>query len=335
MALRSMVISGAVAAALFLVVFTLAIDPQLRQDVMYGGGYRLLSSWGPAVAAGVLGGLLAVYFGRRRELDARVGAALSNQPVHRQLVWLGCCLAACVVSIAGLYWILSSLGPGTDVSSTAPISLVPRVLFFLALPAIAIDRLITVLLGEGTDLSEIVMKVTEPWRWLGLAPVLLAIALVSFLLAPYRAGWPPVVIMLGVLGIFLVAALCEEAFFRGMVHTRLELLWGRWAGIIVAALLFALFYALIQPYLVLVPLPGDTFVHHLGMALLTYTPVGLLCGYLWACYRNIWLNGPSPRGSRRTGRRPARSWPCVAPAPGTAGPGRAARSRRPSTPRPW
>ncbi|WP_239645995.1 CPBP family intramembrane glutamic endopeptidase [Nocardiopsis valliformis] len=290
MVLRSMVISGAVGAGLFLVLITLAIDPQLRQDVMYGGGYRLLVSWGPAVAAGVLAGLLAVYFGRRRELDTRVRQALTTQPVHRQLIWLGCCLVACVVAIAGLYWVLSALGPGADASTTAPISLVPRVLFFLALPAIAIDRLITILRAEGTGLSEIAMKVTEPWRWLGLTPVLLAIMLVSFLLAPFRVGWPPLVLMVGVLAVFLVAALCEEAFFRVMVQTRLELLWGRWAGIITTSLLFALFYALIQPYLVLIPLPGDTFVHHLGMALLTYTPIGLLCGYLWACYRNIWLN---------------------------------------------
>lgn len=290
MTLRSMVISGAVGTALFLVVFTLAIDPELRQDVMYGGGYRLLVSWGPTVTAGVLAGLLTVYFGRRRELDSRVRQALTTQPVHGQLVWLGLCLAACVVAIAGLYWVLSALGPGADVSTTAPISLVPRVLFLLALPAIAIDRLITILRGEGTGLSEIAVKVTEPWRWLGLAPVLLAIAFTALLLAPFRVGWPPVVIVVVLIAVFLAAAFCEEAFFRTMVQTRLELLWGRWAGIITTSLLFALFYALIQPYLVLIPLPGDTFVQHLGMALLIYTPIGLLCGYLWACYRNLWLN---------------------------------------------
>jgi membrane protease YdiL (CAAX protease family) len=285
-----MVISGAVGAALFLVVSTLAIDPQLRQDVTSRGGFVLLVSWVPQVAAGVLAGLLAVYFGRRRELDARVRQALADQPVHRQLVWLGCCLIACVVSIAFLHWAFGALGPGTDVSSTAPISVISRVLFFLALPAIAIDRLITLLRGEGTDLSDIAMKVTEHWRWLGLAPVLLAIVLMSFLLTPFRSDWPPVVIVLGVLTIFLVAMVCEEAFFRTMVQTRLEVLWGRWAGIITTSLLFALFWALVQPYTILVPLPGDTFVHNLGMALLTYTPVGLLCGYLWACYRNLWLN---------------------------------------------
>lgn len=290
MKLRSMVISGAVGTALFLVVFALAVDPQLRQDVTSRGGFVLLVSWGPQAAAGVLAGLLAVYFGRRRELDTRVRQALSTQPVHHQLVWLGCCLVACVVSIAFLYWAFDLLGPGTDVSSTAPISVIPRVLFFLAFPAIAIDRLITVIRGEGTALSDIAITVTEHWRWLGLAPVLLAISLVGLLLAPFRVGWPPVAIMLGVLTIFLVAMVCEEAFFRTMIQTRLEVLWGRWAGIITTSLLFALFWAVVQPYTVLVPLPGDTFPHDLGMALLTYIPLGLLCGYLWACYRNLWLN---------------------------------------------
>ena len=113
---------------------------------------------------------------------------------------------------------------------------------------------------------------------------------VAYLLTPVRSGWPPAVIMAGVAVIFLVGTVCEEAFFRGMVQTRLELIWGRWAGITTASLLFALFYAFVQPYTVLIPLPGDSLAHNLGMSLLTYTPVGLLCGYLWSCYRNFWLN---------------------------------------------
>ncbi len=278
------------AVALLVVALTLVVDPGLRQDVMFHGGFALLVSWGPLTVAGVLCGFLAVRYGQRRELDARVRIALTAQPLHGQLLWLAFCLVACVVFVGILDWILEGLAPEASAGSLAPMSLVARLLFFLALPAIAIDRLTTLFLGAGTALSDIAMKVTDRWRWLGLAPVLLAIALMSLMLTPWQYPRQPVVLVLGVAVLYLIAAVCEETFFRGMLQSRLELLWGRWTAIITASLLFALFYAFVQPYLLLIPLPDGPLTHDLGLALLTYTPVGLLCGYLWSCYRNIWLN---------------------------------------------
>lgn len=288
--LRGVVISGGIGVFLLVVVWTLAIDPQLRSDVMSHGGFPLYVSWVPQLAAGLVSGLLAVFLGRRGELDERVRDALESQPVYRQLGWLGFCLVACVASMPLLKGILVGFGAEADLEALTPMSLASRVFFFLALPAIAIDRLVTIFRGQGTLLSDIAMKVTERWRWLGVAPALLAITLTAYLLFPFGAGWPPALIMFGLALIFLVAAVTEEVFFRAMLQTRLELLWGRWAGIITSSLLFALFWAFAQPYTVLIPLPGDTLVHDLGMSLLTYTPVGLLCGYLWSCYRNIWVN---------------------------------------------
>lgn len=286
--LRGAVIAGGSAAFLLVVAWALSIDPRLLRDVTADGGFPLFASWAPQSAAGLLGGLLVVSLGSRRELDERVGDALEFHPVDRQLLWLGFCLVACVASMALLHGILG--GFGVDAAASTPISLASRVFFFLALPAMAIDRLVTVFRGQGTLLSDIAMKVTERWRWLGVAPALLAIALTAYLLFPFGAHRPPALVVLGLSSIFLVVAVSEEVFFRTMLQTRLELLWGRWAGIITTSLLFALFYAFAQPYTVLIPLPGDTLAHDLGMSLLTYTPVGLLCGYLWACYRNIWVN---------------------------------------------
>jgi uncharacterized protein len=288
--MRAAVISGSVAAALITVAFTLAVDPQLRRDVTYGGGFALLVSWGPLAAAGLLCGLLTARYGQRSELDARARVALTSQPVRSQLLWLGFCLVACVVFMGLLDWLLEGLDLEAPVGMLALMSLAPRLLFFLALPAIAIDRLLNALVGGGTPLSDMAVRVSEGWRWLGLAAIPLAVVLMGALLNPFRSPWQPAAIVLGVVVAYLVAAACEEAFFRGMLQSRFEFLWGRWAGIITTSLLFALFYAFVQVYLLLIPLPGDTLVHNLGMALLTYTPVGLLCGYFWSCYRNIWLN---------------------------------------------
>lgn len=278
------------AAALLVVALTLTVEPGLRHDVMLHGGFALLVSWGPLTVAGVLCGLLAVRYGQRGELDARVRIALTDQPVRSQLLWLVFCLAACVVFVWLLDWILDGIDQESSAGSLAPMTLASRFLFLLALPAIAIDRLVVLTHGAATALHVIATKVTDRWRWLGIAPVLLAVALVSLLLSPWQTLWQPPVIVIGVVVLYLLVTGCEENFFRGMLQSRLEFVWGRWTAIITASLLFALFYAFVQPYLLLIPLPGDTPVHNLGMALLTYTPVGLLCGYLWSCYRNIWLN---------------------------------------------
>src|SRR5699024_2470430 len=162
------------------------------------------------------------------------------------------------------------------------VALVSRLLFLFTLPVLALDRSGFTVDGRGLNMPALVMKVTEPWRWVGpLIPVLLVLGL---------PGTPLSVELIGFLLAFVLIALCEEIFFRAMLQTRLEILMGRWGGIVSTSVLFALTYALIQPYDALAQLPGQDIVHDLGLALLTYAVAGLFYGYLWACFRNVWAN---------------------------------------------
>lgn len=290
MALRGVVVSGGVGVFLLLEVWALTTDPRLWRNSLADGGLLLRASWIPQLAAGVLGGLLAVFFGHRRELDKKVRYALSNQPVNLQLGWFGFCLVASIASMALMKWMLDDWGLGADLGELAPMSLVSRVLFFLVLPMMAIDGLLAIFRGQGEFLPRITMKVTEWWRWLCVAPALLATVLMACLIFPFGTEWSPSLIVLGMAAGFVVVAVSEEVFFRVMIQSRLEVLWGRWGGVVNTSLLFALFYAFVRPYTVLIPIPDGGLVHDIGISLLTYTPIGLLCGYLWSCYRNIYVN---------------------------------------------
>ncbi len=91
---------------------------------------------------------------------------------------------------------------------------------------------------------------------------------------------------------FVTAGLAEELFFRALLQTRLEALLGRWGGILVAALLFALMHL---PFYYAVHWSGQTGAVTLDMLLALATAVsvngtmGSVLGYLWARYRNFWM----------------------------------------------
>lgn len=79
----------------------------------------------------------------------------------------------------------------------------------------------------------------------------------------------------------LTAGIGEEVFYRYWLQTRAEALLGRWGGIAVATLLFALMHV------------GSRQSLSLGVevtaAIVVQGSFGLFLAYLWARFRNIWL----------------------------------------------
>nr|WP_246422317.1 CPBP family intramembrane glutamic endopeptidase [Nocardiopsis mwathae] len=88
-----------------------------------------------------------------------------------------------------------------------------------------------------------------------------------------------VVVALSIAG----TSLLEEVFFRAMLQTRLEILLGRWPGIVLASLCYGVAGVLAATY------PDDLGVA-IAMAISVQGVAGLMYGYLWSRYRNIWLN---------------------------------------------
>jgi uncharacterized protein len=278
------------ALAVLLVAVPMAVHPDLRSDVLGDFAVLFLVSWGPMLVGGLLAWALVRSLGARDALDRRIAAAMVGHPLGRELAWLAVCLGAFVLSmvVLSLFFGMYEATIGADLAMSA--SLVSRLLFLFTLPLLVMDRSGVTIDGKGTAMPSLALKVTEGWRWSGLAPVGLALGLIAYLLVPYT-GLPPVSFPLaGFVLAFAVVAVCEEIFFRGMVQTRLEILMGRWGGILATSVVFALTYAVIQPYDAVSQLTGVDFVYDTGLSLLTYATAGAFYGYLWACFRNTWLN---------------------------------------------
>lgn len=90
----------------------------------------------------------------------------------------------------------------------------------------------------------------------------------------------PVTLVIGSLITLLTASVLEEVFYRRWLQTRLEAQFGRWPGILAAALLFAAMHsARVEPS---EPVLGiATIIAVQGM-------FGLLLGYLWSRFRTMW-----------------------------------------------
>ncbi|WP_017603970.1 CPBP family intramembrane glutamic endopeptidase [Nocardiopsis alkaliphila] len=270
----------------------LIADPVLRADVFEDSAVLFGLSWAPMLAGGLLAWLLVRTWGRRDDLDRRVRLAMGGHPLDQETAWQFFLVGCFVLSIMLLSQVFSFYGAevGTSPDLAVSASLVSRLLFLLAIPLVLMDRSGIVLDGRGTAMPKVALKVGEPWRWLGLIPVAVVVGMMGYLLLPHIGLPAPSMTLYGMLVAFAVIAVCEEIFFRAMVQTRLEILMGRWGGIGAASLLFAMTYALIQPFDAVAQLPGDDLVHNTGLAMLTYFPAGLFYGYLWACFRNTWLN---------------------------------------------
>ncbi|WP_017598658.1 CPBP family intramembrane glutamic endopeptidase [Nocardiopsis lucentensis] len=272
-----------------LLVVAMLARPELLADVMSESRPVYVAVWGPMLIAGVLTWALVRWFGDRDQLDRRVAAALDGHPIHREFGWLMVFLCGFVLAMFVLSWVSSLYGEELGMDLRMSVSLVSRLLFLFTLPMLVMDRSGVTIDGKGTAMPALAMAVREPWRWLGLISVALAVGLIAYRLVPVF-GLPP--LSLAVAGFFLAFALvslCEEIFFRAMVQTRLEFILGRWAGIAATSTVFALAYAITQPHDAVAQIRGQDMVTDLGLSLLTYGVSGVLYGYLWTCFRNVWI----------------------------------------------
>ncbi|WP_083922398.1 CPBP family intramembrane glutamic endopeptidase [Nocardiopsis halotolerans] len=278
-----------VLAAVLLVVVPMLLHPVLRTDVLSDSMLLLLVSWSPMLIGGILAWAMVRGFGAREQLARRIVQAMDGHPIVRELGWLVLFLVGFMVLMALLSMIFAPYEAQLDADLAMSESLVSRMLFLFTLPLLFMDRSGITLDGKGTAMPSLALKVTEPWRWLGMLPIAVSLTLIGYLLIPYLGLPGPSLGLLGYVLAFIVMSVCEEIFFRGMMQTRLEILMGRWGGIVVTSVVFAVTYALIQPYDAVSQLPGDDLVYNTGLALLTYATASLLYGYLWTCFRNTWI----------------------------------------------
>ncbi|MCM3340558.1 CPBP family intramembrane metalloprotease [Paenibacillus sp. MER TA 81-3] len=97
-------------------------------------------------------------------------------------------------------------------------------------------------------------------------------------------------LLLGLLLPLVQAALPEEIFYRYILQTRLEKAIGAFAGIVLSAILFSLFH-LPSRYLLasgVEGIAGDLSSILLGTILPAFV-IGIILGYLWYKFRNIWI----------------------------------------------
>ena len=279
-----------VLSAVLLFMVSMLTHPVLRTDVLRDAGILLLLAWAPMLMGGVLTWILVRSFGDRDRLDRRLTQAMDGHPIKRELAWLILFLVCFVLAVALLALFFRSYGAQMGAADLAmAASLVARLLFLFTLPLLVMDRSGITVEGKGTAMPTIALKVSEPWRWLGLVPIALSLGLIGYLTFPYIGLPGPSFPLVGFLLAFIVIAVCEEIFYRGMVQSRMEILTGRWGGIVSTSVIFALTYAVIQPYDAVAQLPGPDLVYHVGLALVTYGVAGLFYGYLWTCFRNTWL----------------------------------------------
>jgi membrane protease YdiL (CAAX protease family) len=129
------------------------------------------------------------------------------------------------------------------------------------------------------------------WRWWGPVAALVAFGALS-LAGPWAQPLPrwsdypdPTLLVIGATITVLTANVGEELFYRVLLQSRLEAVLGRWPGIVAAALLFALMHLATHGQ-------GGSAWAGLPLtlgAIVTFQGVfGLLTGYLWARYRNVW-----------------------------------------------
>ncbi|WP_159079238.1 CPBP family intramembrane glutamic endopeptidase [Plantactinospora sp. BC1] len=125
------------------------------------------------------------------------------------------------------------------------------------------------------------------WYWLGPLPALVGWAYLLYYsplagsqdMSGYRQ-YDRVYLLAATLLTFVTASLAEEIFYRALLQTRLEALYGRWPAIVATSLLFALMH---------VHRIGDGPLWEMVAVMLAWNGgFGLLAGYLWARHRNIW-----------------------------------------------
>lgn len=276
--------------AALVIALPIALHPVLRADLTEGAALLLFVGWAPMLIGGIMAWAVVSGFGDRDGLDRRVHQALDGHPLTRELVWLGVFLACFVLLMILLSQVFTLYGSHTGADLNMSASLVSRLLFLFTLPILVMDRSGITVDGKGTAMPAVALKVNTPWRWLGLIPAAVVLALAGYAVIPH-VGLPGLSLsLIGFVLAFALIALCEEIFFRAMLQTRLEVLMGRWGGIVAATVVFAFTYAVVQPFDEVSQLPGDDAGYVIALSVLSYGPAGLLYGYLWSCFRNLWLN---------------------------------------------
>ncbi|MDT0304372.1 CPBP family intramembrane glutamic endopeptidase [Streptomonospora wellingtoniae] len=225
---------------------------------------------------------------QRRRLDKRVRASLEGHSMPYELTWLFLLLAVFLVATLGVSYFAEIFLPGVSWEVMMP---PVRILFLFVLPLIVVDLGGFTITGYSTVMPSVAMRVTEGWRWMGLVPGAVVVALSVFATSRFvESPVPgPVVAAAAVLAIVAAVSVPEEIFFRALVQTRLECVVGRWPGILLSVALFTTVSVFLSEY-------GDFSSEselvdfNVGHAAVFYTVVGLLMSYIWASYRNIWLN---------------------------------------------
>ncbi len=285
--------------AAIVVVAALAGRPEMPAEMHWLGLGAFWGVWLP-VAVGLL---LTWFLGSRTgqaELHRRTETALMGHPIGGELVVLLASLVGYIVAGVGLYQLFTLVAGGVPPGMGLPVA---RVVFLFLIPVLLVDRGGFTVSGHSTAMPGLSMRIREPWRWLGLITVVVCVALASLDIGEVAVAGPRAALF----GAAVAVAVCmiEEIFFRGMVQTRLELLMGRVPAVVLAALLFAGAHAVSGHFNPANPLSYTGFVEGAGASVLTFGLLGLLLGYVWLRYRNIWVNGLLYTGLVVAGMLPA------------------------------
>ena len=103
-------------------------------------------------------------------------------------------------------------------------------------------------------------------------------------LAPSPAIIPGIdifTLVLILIGGFLINAVIEEVFYRRWLQTRLEATTGWIAGVLIAAILWAMWHVAIQSI-------GQGVVLDFSAVIASHIPLGIFLGLLWWRYRKMW-----------------------------------------------
>ncbi|WFR65143.1 CPBP family intramembrane metalloprotease [Paenibacillus amylolyticus] len=88
-------------------------------------------------------------------------------------------------------------------------------------------------------------------------------------------------LLLMVLVGFMINSVLEEVFYRVWLQTRLETLLGRWPAILLVSILWSIWHVAIQG--------SGQWDMDVATVIANHGVTGLFLGYLWACYRKIWV----------------------------------------------
>ncbi|MUL43949.1 CPBP family intramembrane metalloprotease [Streptomonospora sp. PA3] len=222
---------------------------------------------------------------KSRRLDQRVRAALEGHSMPYELTWLLLLLVLFLIATLGVSYFAETFLPGVSWEVMMP---PVRILFLFVLPLVVVDLGGFTIAGYSTVMPKIAMNVNEPWRWMGLVPGGAVLGLTALEVFPGPVPNPAILIAAAV-AIVAAVAVPEEIFFRALLQTRLERILGRWPGILLTTVLFTVVSVFLSEY---GDFSSESELFELGpaYAAVFYVAVGLFHGYVWACYRNIWLN---------------------------------------------